>query len=251
MTTDSTRGLRPVILLLLLFLAISPGVAHAGGTVDDIVAQILKAYGGADVIGRVRSVAARGTIIDFFSDAEGAYNRYLERPGKLRIEIMPETGGEVRILNGNDAWQSGRNGIGRARPLTHCSMKYQYTYLDLPMGLVNRSMSVAYDGTDRLGDHDVHLLRITPADAPEVRVYVDTKTYMILRVAADFSMGIMGMSELSTEYGDFRAEAGVLFPHLLANYAGEIKLSEIILPHIQVNAVIPEALFAPQPTARR
>lgn len=243
---------RPLLVFIhLLLIVVLPATAHADKRADEIVSRILQEYGGTEAIGRIRTVAARGTIVDFFAGTEGAYNRYFERPGRLRVEIMPDRDGEVRILNGNDAWQSGQSGIVKARPLTRCSMRYQYAYLDLPMGFADKTLPVAYDGTEQFGDHVAHLLRITLPDAPEVRVYVDTTTFMIVRVATDFSMGIMGESELSTEYGDFRPENGVLFPHLLSNYAGEIKLSEITLPQIQVNALLPAPLFSPAPSARR
>ena len=250
MSPNTTTALRLASLQVLLLLVILTVPARAGISTDEIVARVLKAYGGTDAIGKVRSVAAHGTIIDYFSDREGVYCRYYERPGKLRVEIMHDDGGEVRILNNGSAWQSGRDGIVRARPMTHRSMIYQYTYLDLPMGFADHATPVTYGGKDRLDGHDVYLLKVAPADSPEIRVYVDTDTFTILRVAATFSMGIMGGSELATEYGDFRPENGVLFPHLLANYAGEIKLSEIILPRIQINAVIPETLFSPSMTPR-
>ena len=251
MKSECYLGLRLAILSILLLLAILPGTVLADNEAHDIVSRILMEYGGTEAISRIRSIAARGTIIDYFSDTEGAYNRYFDRSGRLRIEVMPDRGGELRILNGSDAWQSGRDGIGRARPMARRSMMYQYTYLDLPMGFADRSVPVVYGGTERLGGHDVYLLKLTPANPPELRVYVDTKTFMILRVAANFNMGIMGESELSTEYGDFRPENGVQFPHLLANYAGDIKLSEIILPRILVNIFVPEVLYSPNPEAQR
>ena len=49
---------------------------------------MLKAYGGAEAIGKVVSVTARGRITEFLSGKRGNYARYLDRPGKLRIEVM-------------------------------------------------------------------------------------------------------------------------------------------------------------------
>ena len=59
-------------------------------------------------------------------------------------------------------------------------------------------------------------------------------------------MGMMGANELATEYGDFHPVEGVLFPFKLTNYAGDMKLSEIILSEIMINREIPHKLFFPQ-----
>ncbi len=237
-----------LILRAVLFIALAAGTAHAADTADGIVAHVLATYGGAEAIGRVKTVAAHGTITDYFSDREGVYSRYAERPGKLRVEITYDDGGELRILNDGSAWQSGENGLVPARPMTYRSMVYQYTYLDLPMGFADHSVPVSYGGRELVGGREVYLLKVTPAHSPEIRVYIDAKSYLIRRVAATFRMGIMGGSELATEYGDFRPESGVLFPHLLTNYAGNIKLSEITLPRIRINAVLPASLFRPSPS---
>ncbi len=66
-------------------------------------------------------------------------------------------------------------------------------------------------------------------------------------LAASFSMGMMGANELATEYHDFGPVSGVLFPRRLTNYAGTMKLSEIVLSDIQVDRKIPGSFFIPGP----
>jgi outer membrane lipoprotein-sorting protein len=235
--------------LAALLLLIAPVTASAAdekeNPADAIVAAVLKAYGGAEAVGRITTVTARGCIVDFFSDTEGGYARYFERPGKLRIEIMPDRGGEVRILKDGHGWQSGNGGLAKARPLTRQSMVYQYSYLDLPMGFIDHSYPVTYEGKRHLGNQETHLLQVSLKDAPPLRVFVDARSFLIVRVAADFSMGVMGASELATEYQEFRPEGGVLFPHRLENFAGDMKISEITLNVILTNPKIPAALFSP------
>lgn len=209
------------------------------------VAALLKAYGGAAAVAGIRTVAARGEISDYLTDTAGGYRRYFQRPERLRIEVMPEQGGEVRILDGNRGWQ-GRGGEFRpAGALLRQSMVYQYSYLDLPMGLADGTYAVRAEGRRRLGDRETELLTIELRDGPRLRVFVDATTHLIIRVAADFAMGMMGSGELATEYHDFRPVAGVLFPHRLVNFAGEMKLSEIVLTAIEVNKEIPADLFSP------
>ena len=48
---------------------------------------------------------------------------------------MPEQGGEIRILNGDHGWQGSSEGFMPVSSMELQSMIYQYSYLDLPMGL--------------------------------------------------------------------------------------------------------------------
>ena len=210
-----------------------------------IVGDILTAYGGKENIGAIKSVVATGMIKDFVAGGEGFYARYYQEPQKLRIEIMPEQDGEVRILNGYKGWEKGPGGVSEVSKIMHQSMVYQYSYLDLPMGLEHRIYTIKSGGIQRLGTRHMYLLLISLKNAPQLHVYVDSRTSLITKVAADFATGMMGGSELATEYYDFRRVAGVLFPHRLVNYAGGTKLSEIILTEIRVNQHINESLFLP------
>jgi len=211
----------------------------------EIVGSVLQAYGGTKAVAKIRSVKATGSIAEFMTGRSGAYARYLERPGKLRIEIMPGQEGEVRILDGGHGWQLGRSGFEASNPVMVQSMVYQYCYLDLPMGFADASYPVSYGGLHKLGNRETYQLNLGLHNAPELHVFIDTRSRLIVRVSSSFAMGGMGVGELATEYADFRPVDGVLFPHRLTNYAGDVKLSEIDLSDISVNGKIPASLFAP------
>jgi outer membrane lipoprotein-sorting protein len=187
---------------------------------------------------------ARGRINNVMRGGEGSYARYLERPGRLRIEIMPEQGGEVRVLADGRGWQGDVKQLHRARPVTVQAMVYQLSYLDLPMSLTDKSVPVFYGGSRVLEGQTFDLLELTPAGGSRgVRVYVDKESRLIVRVAADFDMG-MGASELSTRYEDFRKVDGVLFPFRLINYAGDMTLSVITITDLKINDPLAPGLFS-------
>lgn len=233
-----------VITFLAMFCLLLPADCQAkerqAESIAGIVASMLKAYGGTAAVRKVVSVTARGLINEFINGKTGNYARFLERPGMLRIEVMPEQGGEIRILKGDHGWQSGIP----VSALELQSMIYQYSYLDLPMGLVDKELPVTSIRKELYKGQEAYLLLIEPVGAPSLRVLVDASSRLIVRVAASFSMGMMGASELSTEYGDYRAVEGVLFPFRLINFAGDMKISEISLHEIMTNQKIPAALFA-------
>lgn len=212
----------------------------------EVVVSMLKAYGGAEAVRNVVSVIAKGRITEFLSGKSGQYARYFQRPGKLRVEVMPEQGGEVRVLNGERGWQATENGFVPVSELELQSMLYQYSYLNLPMGLASGNYHAKFGGAQPYKGRETRLLFILPKRGPRLGILVDAKSGLIIRVDASFAMGGTGTGELSTEYGDFRPVDGVEFPHKLTSYAGGIKISEIVLDDIQVNRKIPAELFTPQ-----
>lgn len=234
-----------LLLVLLLFSGKCRGEEVKTDRTSEVVASMLKAYGGADAVRKVNSVTAKGRITEFLSGKSGDYARFFERPGKLRIEVMPELGGEIRILNGDHGWQASTQGFIPVSQIELQSMLYQYSYLDLPMGLSDGSYRAKYAGRQQYNGHEADLLLIEPKNAPRLGILVDAKTHLIVRVDASFAMGAMGTGELSTAYGDFQPVEGVQFPHKLISFAGGIKLSDIELTTIKVNQRISPKLFAP------
>jgi len=233
-----------VLLAIICFPAISNAEDAGSEKPNRIISAVLEVYGGNGPVSKVKSVVAKGSIFDVMKNKQGEYARYYSRPNKLRIEIMPDQGGEARILDGSKGWQGSPEALKEARPVTLQSMKYQYSYLDLPMGFADKSYNVTYGGISDYRGKRVEMLLVDVKGAPQLRVFIDPEKRLIVKVASDFNMG-MGSSELSTEYEDFRPVGKLLFPFRLINYAGQMKLSVITLSDIQVNVEIPEQKFSP------
>lgn len=248
-----TVAARFILLIHLACLAIValPFAAIAGDAPEarakQVVAAIIEAYGGSAALRDVTSVAATGSITDFMQGIGGHYARYYQQPGKLRIEVMPEQGGETRILDAGRGWRGNGGALREVHGPPLQAMIYQYSYLDLPMGFVDNLYHTTYAGTREWKGRPVDVLEITLKDAPQLRLFVDQEKHLIVRVSAAFNMG-MGSSELITEYEDFRPVGKVLFPFTLINYAGELKLSTINLTSILVNSTLKPELFSPEKT---
>lgn len=232
------------LLLVLAACAAAPRET-AEAALQQRIAAVLDAYGGRERLAGITTVFAHGHIDDFLRQSAGGYARAMRRPGGLRIDIMPEKGGEVRILDGERGWQGSGAQLRAASALSLSSMRYQYGYLDLPMSLADGSAKVGDGGRRELAGQLLDVLLIDLRDAPQLRVYLDPATRLIRRVEADFDMGGMGSSQLGTEYGDYRVVAGVPFPHRLDNYAGGGRISTITLDRLTINQPLPDGAFAP------
>ena len=228
-----------------LLIACASPVPSAPAPLERAVTALLAAYGGREALAGISTIAAHGRIDDFLRGTAGGYARTMRRPGGLRIDIMPEKGGEVRILDGVRGWQGSGDTLREANPFALQSMRYQYGYLDLPMSLADGSAKASYDGIRELHGQPAEVLLIDLADAPQLRAYLDPATHLIRRVEADFSMGGMGSSQLGTEYEDFRLIDGRLFPHRLINFAGGGRISVITIERLTINLPLPAEVFAP------
>jgi len=230
------------VMVAILFLASC--AISAESPVSETIDAMLRAYGGKEKLAAVKTVSAHGTIDDFLRKKSGGYARTMRRPGALRIDIMPEQGGEVRILDGERGLQGSGGTLRAANPVSLSSMRYQYAYLDLPMSLADGNARVVSQQETELNGRRMLLLLVDTEGAPQLRVYVASDTWLIARVEADFSMGGMGSMRLGTEYEDFKPVDGILFPFVLNNFAGK-KISVITLKDIEINRPISKDLFPP------
>lgn len=248
MCPGAHMGYRIRSFLALLLLWVLPWLclsSSAGaGDIQSTIESILAAYGGKQNILQVQTIAAQGRIDDFLRKSSGGYARTMRRHGDLRIDIMPERGGEVRILSKNKGFQGSGQTFRAASPLSTSSMRYQYGYLDLPMSLADGTAKVSEYGVDALRGRKMEILWIDLDDAPRLKVYIDFETHLIRRVEAKFLMGGMGSSILGTEYDNFKTIDGVVFPLKLLNFAGDNYISVITISRLTINKPIPDTTFS-------
>lgn len=234
--------IRIVLLSIIIFSFTLVQPLYAEQNVAETVDAIIRAYGGEGLLASVKTIYAEGRIDDLLRKKSGNYARLMRRPGGLRIDIMPEQGGEVRILDGDRGWQGSGDRLHEASPISLSSMRYQYAYLDVPMSLADGSASAISVEELEFNGLRVLLLRIDTVGAPQLRVYVDPEGGLIHRVEATFSMGSMGSMQLGTEYENYQKVNGVPFPFTLNNFAGG-RISTITLKNIRLNEPLPDDAF--------
>jgi hypothetical protein len=233
------------LILFFMFVQLVSVSAHAyEGQMQKTVNNVLEAYGGKNNILKINTVSAHGRIDDFLRKTSGGYARTMRRPNELRIDIMPERGGEVRILSNGKGLQGSGQKLGEANPISLSSMRYQYGYLDLPMSLADESAKAIHRGVEELQGRPMEILSIALTSAPLLKVYIDFETHLIRRVEAKFDMGGMGSSILGTEYEDFKIVNGTVFPLKLNNFAGEKNISVLTINRLKINQPLPEGVFS-------
>ncbi len=242
--------MRGALLLIGVFLVVTASAAigeEKGAPAPErlLVAECIKAYGGEQALRKVRTVFATGHIEAFMQGDEGTSTRYFQRPGKLRAELTYKRSAETRILNGSRGWRRSDD-----RPMAEVigppllGMVYQYKYLDLPYGFLDNNYKITLLPPETVHGEAADVLSLSDAEGPPMRVYLDAKTHLIVRVVGIFSFGNVG-TELAAEFFDYRSVEGIRFPFRIINYGGDKKIAETRIKEIRLNQEMRDALFQP------
>ena len=231
--------------LLVLAFALTPAAArcaeavHPAGAVID---SVLKAYGGAAALDKVKAYRMEGSVSSVMRGT-GALVRTFARPDRLKISLDYPNHPETRILDGGKGWRSdGQGGMSTVDGFLLTSMALQAARADLPWLLLEKRATIKLltpmDGGKLQG------LEIPVGAGLTLTVYVDTATGRIVR-----SSGVLdapGMkTNFATDYSDFRMVDGVLFSFREANFASNQSTGDTIITGVAVNPPLRAEDFRP------
>lgn len=251
--------------MLLLFAALFlPGPAAPASAeerpdeaqrVAALVGRVIDAYGGREAIEGVRSFHLKGRIRAALRGKEGSYELYAKQERKLFVEITyQDATAERRILNGDRGYRGTTTlPLEEVRGPRYLAMVYQYKHLTALNDIVKGAYRVRSRGADAaysaMRGREVEVLTFADSDGAVIDAYVDTGTFMIIKVAGHFKADGKETS-LSAEFDDFRQVGGRLFPFRITNFAGGLKIGETTVERYEINPDIPDSLFTPSAPAR-
>jgi hypothetical protein len=212
---------------------------------DALVEKVIEAYGGEEALEKARAVHAKGRITAFVRRDEGTYERYLVRPGKLRVDIRYSRTSERRVLAGDRGFRGVDNGpLVEVEGPRYFSMLYQYLSLDMPHVLMTGSHRVNHEGFETVDGTRTEVLSVEVEGGLPIRVHVDAGTGRVVKTTGYFTVGGKTAS-LSAEFSDFRTVGGVAFPHRVVNYASGMKIGATLFEEYRVNPPLPEGFREP------
>jgi outer membrane lipoprotein-sorting protein len=220
--------MRKLSILAALLLA---AAAHAQ-SLDDVVSNVMKEYGGQSAWQKVTSLRESGTVVPMMRKGDGKVTRFWQKPDKLRFDVTYPTEREVRIVDGDHGTRNDKEVTGGSLD----AMKLQAARLALPLLLVEKRASL-HDLDTKDG---VRTIEIPLSASLTLTVTIDTKTSHILR-----STGKASGLEFVVDYSDFRRVNGLLFPFAEAGMAQGMPTANTKLEAIEINASAP-----PPPAAK-
>ena len=210
---------------LTVLAALLVAASASAQSLDDVVSNVMKEYGGKAAWQKVTSLHETGTVVPLMRKGDGKLTRTWSGPGKLNVEIVYPTETEVRIVDGDHGTRNGKDVTGGSLD----AMKLQAARLELPMLLVIKRATLKDLGTK----DGIRSIEIPLSETLALTVNVDEKTSHILR-----STGKAGALEFQVDYSDFRRVGGLLFPFAEAGMAQGMPTANTKFDSIVVNPAI-------------
>jgi hypothetical protein len=167
-------------------------------SLDDVVASVVKEYGGAAAWQKVTTIRQTGTVVPAMGSGNGAATRFWQKPDKLRIEIVYPTRTELRVLDGDHGTNNGKEVTGPGLD----AMKLQAARLALPLLLIEKRASLH----DARMSNSFRVIEVPLTASMTVSIDIDPKTWHIVR-----STGKTTGMDFVVDYNDFHRVDGLLF----------------------------------------
>lgn len=204
--------------VLLTFASVgSLGVAPAAVAVDadEIIAQHVRARGGAEALQDVKVLRREGRLVIPGFDADIRISEVRSRPGLIRTEVTLQGLVAVQAYDGKQAWQiSPFQGRKDPELMTPDDAKplIAGAYMDgMLVGYRERGAKVEYLGLEDVDGTPAHKLRLVEKDGDQYTYFVDPDTYMLIREVQKRT--VRGAEqETEIDYGEYEQVAGVYVP---------------------------------------
>jgi len=215
-------------------------------TVDEIVAQHVKARGGREALAAVKTLRMTGRAFGG-PGREAIVRREFARPGRLRTEFVFQGTTGVYVWDGSSGWQvSPLDGSLEAKPLAEESAALSSEQADFEGPLVDwkaKGHTIERVGSATLPDGEAHELKLTLKSGVVRRIWVDAASGLVVKTAS--TRKVRGReTEFEVSYGDYRETSGLRFARLLEIGAkGRPQRLKIVVENVEINPTLDESRF--------
>jgi photosynthetic reaction center cytochrome c subunit len=208
-------------------------------TADHILDKYLAVVGGAEALKKIKTRVQKGTI-----DAMGMQypiEVYSEVPDK-RVSIShPNGGSSVTAFNGQVGWLSIPDGVHRMTTAERESARID-AEIYFPARVRQMYKEFHVRPGEEISERATYMVSAeAPAGRPEIRMYFDRDTGMLLRLIR-YTQTALGKNPAQVDYADYRETDGVKIPYrwTLARPNGAFTIR---IDQAQQNIPVDEKLF--------
>jgi len=185
---------------------------------DETLASVIDAYGGAEAVGKLKSFRVKAHIVAQVRKKLGSTRRDFVFPDKFRADIDYPDSSEIRILDAEEGWRGDKNQLKNAQGPLKTSMVYQMLRSTIPLVFSIHRDKLQDKGKRIRNGKQCRLILLNWSDELEVVYFVDSSDKLIRRVEGSIKVG-GGAMRFATDYGAFKNVDGVMFPFAEENYA--------------------------------
>ena len=215
-------------------------------TADQIIDKYIQALGGAEKLAGITSLSAKGTYSGFDTDlGKVPVEVYAKSPGQsTTIVHRSEKTENITTFDGRNGWIAMTNTILPVKALSGGELDGAQLDAEMffPAGIKKylRDFRVGFPPTS-IDDHLVQVVQATAPGGTRVKLFFDTKTNLLVRVAR-FADTPLGFNPSEMDYSDYRDLNGVKVPfHWTLTWTDG--RSEFEMTEIQPNVPIEAAKF--------
>jgi outer membrane lipoprotein-sorting protein len=227
-------------------LVISIAAAAYGQTVDEIIARNVEAKGGAAKWKSVNSVKMTGRIS--MQGTELPLTVYAKRPNYNRQEIMLKDKQLVQAFDGSSAWMiNPMMGSDVPQELPGPAAELMKNSADFDGALMDykaKGHTVELVGREKLDGTEAYHLKVTMKGGTHVQhYYLDAKSGIELKTAADIDMGTGQKQALETQMSNYQQVNGIMIPHTIKQSVNGKPVVEMTIDKVEFNSAIDDSLF--------
>jgi len=228
---------------LLLGLAILAPVTAKDGQLDDVLDQMIHAYGGETNLRKLDQVIQEWSMVALMGNRHGRDRRSIHLPDQLRVELTYPEKKETRVLNGEAGYLlfKGRE-PAPAKVAQRDAMRLQLMRLYSPLALRERMEDI------KLTEEGPYLYLTLLENGLRVDYVVNRENWRIEKVVGTLSVNGQDMNFL-TEYSEFSVVEGVLMHHRENKYAGSVNTAILSLRKVVLDAEFEAGTFEPSDIA--
>jgi hypothetical protein len=217
-------------------------------TAEQVLEKFIEATGGRQAREKMTSSVVKGTLEIPAQGIKGAIEIYAKAPNKLLVVQSISGIGEIKQgYDGQVGWT--QNPFQGTRDLEGVELAAFKREANFNSELKWRELyeKVELVGTDKVGDQEAYVIRLTPSVGQPLTQYYDSQTFLLLRIDG-VQEGPQGTVPVQTYLSDYREVEGV---KVAFQATQKIPIGEAVikLTELKSNVEIEDAKFA-KPAAK-
>ena len=203
----------------------------------------MEALGGAKAIQAVTSRVTKGTVDLAGVSRGGSFESYAQAPNKALSVLQAHPIGTIKLVfDGRNGWSWTKQGL-RALKGAELGMLQRDADLYSVLRVKNNYAKVTLEGLSKIGFRDVYVVDFQPAVGAVERVYLDSQTYLPVRMNTVRTRGTVS-EPVEIYFDDWRAVDGVKYPFSISQSFAKLTMS-FTFTEIRHNVPIDAKMFQP------
>lgn len=242
--------MKNIILFVIFILGIVFVQFTQAQSADEVINKYLDARGGKEKINAIRSVYMEGARSMMGNEVPVKLTIV---SGKLfRTDFEFSGTNYYTIVTPSEGWSYfPMRGTG-PEPIPADRLKGMQGQMDIAGALVDyasKGNKVELQGKETVNGKECYKIKLTQADGKEITYYIDAKTNLLEEtrqmMKAQGRDGKLVEREQITDYSDYKAVDGVLFPHTIANPGQGQAAGSTTFDKIELNKDVDPGLYKP------